>query len=254
MKIKNILLSSIIILNMFSFCSCSSSRTINTVGYVNLYNENLKTVKIKILPGFNYENLTIPSYVKINGDDYKVTGLYVSDKDDEFFLKDNMYIKHVKVESEFISTFGYDVFRNTSLETLDISKATGLGQIGDHAFAYSSSLREVKMAPNVYKIYKGVFIGTNIKEINFTDTLEEIGINNFLAFDCPTATAILEVTSPYNESAITIPIGPIIISASLEQTTTGFSPVATTSALALSIASVASALVPIAITSTSLIL
>ena len=179
MKIKNILLSSIIVLNMFSFCSCSSPRTINTVGYVNLYNENLKTVKIRVLPGFNYENLTIPSYVKINGDDYKVTGLYVSSKDNEFFLKDNMYIKHVKVESEFISTFGYDVFRNTSLETLDISKATGLGQIGDHAFAYSSSLREVKMAPNVYKIYKGVFMGTNIKEINFTDTLEEIGINNF---------------------------------------------------------------------------
>ena len=59
--------------------------------------------------------------------------------------------------------------------------------------------------------------------------------------------AIFSVTSPRSESAITIPIGPMITSALRQATATGFSPVAAFFAPALIMEAVAVAFVPIAV-------
>ena len=53
-----------------------------------------------------------------------------------------------------------------------------------------------------------------------------VGIRIRFASLCATASAIFGDISPHRESAITIPSGPIMISARLEATTTAFSPVA----------------------------
>ena len=58
--------------------------------------------------------------------------------------------------------------------------------------------------------------------------------------------AIVAVISPIRESAITMPIGPMIRSAFLALTITGFSPVAPYEAPAFNMAEVAMLLVPIA--------
>ena len=62
-----------------------------------------------------------------------------------------------------------------------------------------------------------------------------------------TASAIGSVTSPSKESAITIPIGPMIMSAFRQATITGFSPVAAFFAPAFNIVAVAIEFVPIAV-------
>jgi len=62
------------------------------------------------------------------------------------------------------------------------------------------------------------------------------------------ASAMARVISPRRESAMTIPIGPMITSASRLATRTGFSPVAPASAPAFNMAEVAMELVPMAMT------
>lgn len=183
MKNKGLLLSCILSLNTFSLISCSTTNvTKNTVNYRIGYDKTNLQCQIIIPSGFNYEELKINSIIHVKNDsfegDCKVVRLSINQNENNYFLKGNKYIKKVCIESEYITLFNYDLFRNSSLEYIDLSKATGLKEIGDHVFAYSS-LNEVKMPPNLEKLYKGVFMSTNVKEVIFSDTLKEIGINNF---------------------------------------------------------------------------
>jgi len=75
-----------------------------------------------------------------------------------------------------------------------------------------------------------------------------IGISILCASDDPIAAAILGVISPCSESAITMPIAPMIIFDLRDATITGFSPVAIASGALESIELVANELVPIAST------
>lgn len=181
---KKILLTLLMSLNIVSLFSCGNgvNSTKNTVNYRIGYDSKNLMCKIIIPKDFNYEKLVVKSYETINNENFKgeckVVQLGIDSENNNYFLKDNKYIKEVYIESEYISTFPYDIFRNSSVEHIDLSKATGLKVMGDHVFAYSS-LKTIVMPENLETLYKGAFISTNVREVIFSDTLKEIGINTF---------------------------------------------------------------------------
>ncbi len=173
---------------LLPLCSCNHEEVIkNTIGFHYYYNDSTMTCRIGIRQGFNLEEATIGEYftrIDENGIEkqYKITGIYISDEKKDYFLKDNKIIKKLIIDNPYITTMPYDLFRNSSLEFIDCSKATALEYIGDHVFE-NSSLKEIILPPNLKQTYKGVFSGSKIETISFPSTYIKMDIDTF--FNCP---------------------------------------------------------------------
>ncbi len=166
------------LLGSFSFVSCSNTK-LNTVSFGYKYYSD-GTAQVCFQKGFNMEEITIPSIAnrEYNGNviPYKVTGIYIDDSN--CFLNGNRTIKRVNIESEYIIKMPWDVFRDSSVEYVDMSKAKNLTEIGDHVFS-GSNLKSVILPPNLKILYKGVFEKTNLTEVTFPDSIIDIGVDTF---------------------------------------------------------------------------
>ena len=181
-KLKSAWILSLLFLPL---AGCSSSEK-NTIGFHYYYDDSTKTCLIGARPGFNLEHAKIEEYFlreDENGNEikYAITGIYISDNDQDYFLKDNSFIQTLEIENSFITTLPYDIFRNSSLKEIDLSKATNLQYIGDHVFE-SSALKKITLPPNLLQTYKGVFASSQVESVTFPNTYEKMDIDTF--FNC----------------------------------------------------------------------
>mgnify|MGYP002575998848 CR=1 FL=1 len=164
--------SLLIMSSLLLFGSCSSARNSNNVIMysVSTSADGVRTANVAVSSSFSMENLTIPTTISFEGNDYTVTGI----RADAF--KGNKYIKKVNFP-DTITWVGWDAFKECkNLEYVNLGK--GLASLGDHVFSYSNKLNVVEGGDNLKTLYKGVFEGTSIKSINFP-SLEKMDIDCF---------------------------------------------------------------------------
>ncbi len=186
MKIKNKLFFIFgLIMMLPTFSSCSSPEK-NTIGFMYYIDKENLTCTIGARVGFNMEEVYIPNTYTYEGKTYKVVGINSNQKGEYKninvdFLEGNKFVKKLVIENDYIGTLTWDLFRDSSLKTADLSKATNLQNIGDHVFT-NSALEEIKLPPNLARTYKGVFSGTKLKSITFPNTYVDMEIDTF--FNC----------------------------------------------------------------------
>lgn len=186
-KFFKVLLTSTILFPLISCVSSTSSDVKNTIGFMYYYNDATMTCTVGAREGFNLEKGEIEEYWtrkddKGNEYQYKIVGIYISDERGDYFLNNNKYIKSFKINNSSIETLPYDLFRNSSLEEIDLSGATSLKVIGDHVFE-NSQLKKITLPPSLEKTYKGVFAGSKLESVTFPSTYEKMDIDTF--FNCP---------------------------------------------------------------------